>query len=110
MAFNPTPTNMTEVLLIALAVWAALVLWKQKLDSNLPMLFYTALFAFTNSTGRPVNTYMLCAGAGLALLLRFEFLNSGFSRLVLVLEVAALGLITWTCLGHIFWPGSPFYW
>lgn len=109
-AFDPTPTNMTEVLLIALAVWAALVLWKRKLDSNLPLLFYMLLLTFTNATERTINTYLLCTGLGLALMLRFEFLNSGFTKLVLMLEFVALGLIGWTCVGHILGPGSAFYW
>jgi hypothetical protein len=110
MIFDPTPTNMAEVLLLALAAWAGLVLWKRRLDSNLPLIFYLFLLAFRNATERTINIYLLCAGLGLVLLLRFEFLNSGFTKIVLMLEFLALGLITWTCVGHILGPGSALYW
>ena len=110
MEFEATPLNMTELLLLALEVWVAVVLWKRKLDSNLPLIFYLALLTFTNAEDRPVNTYLLCGGLAFALLLRFEFLNNFFAKTVLLFEFLALGLIAWTCLGHIFGPGSVFYW
>ena len=35
--------------------------------------------------------WLICAGFGLALVLRFEFMNTGFTRVVKFLELGALG-------------------
>ena len=110
MQFDATPLNMTEVLMLALGVWVMMVLWKRKVNSNLPMIFYLFLISFTSSTDRSVNTYLLVAGIAFALLLRFEFMNGFFTKAAVFMELISLVLIMWTCLGHIFGPNSPFYW
>jgi hypothetical protein len=90
MNFRATPLNVSTLLLVAFALYVLHFLSKQKLDSNLPLLFYIGLVIFTNSTGRQVNPYLLTSGLALALLLRFEFLNGGFTRIVLWLEMLAV--------------------
>ena len=60
--------------------------------SNLPIIFYVVFFSFTESIdGGVVPFWLMVAGFGMALVLRFEFMNTGFTRVVKFLELGALG-------------------
>jgi hypothetical protein len=101
MEFNPTSLNVTEVLVISLAVAAALVLMRKRYDSNLPLLFYFVLVMFNNMSDRGVNPYLLYTGLILALLLRFEFMGGSFAKLVAFLTTASLGCIIWLMMAEV---------
>src|SRR5258708_35158699 len=75
MVFDATPTNMTEILVVALAVVALIMLMRKRYDSNLPLLFYFFAVLFTNAFDRPVNPFVMYGSLAFALLLRFEFMN-----------------------------------
>ena len=85
------------------------ILMRKKYDSNLPLLFYFVALIFTNMTDRAVNPYLMMAGLGLALLLRFEFMNPSFTKLIAGLTTAALGVIVYVFLVEVFGTGqAPF--
>ena len=98
MYFDPTPLNMTTLLVVALAVWAMSSLYRGRYTSNLPLLFYAVAVTFSTSTDHSLNAYVLYAGLGLTLTLRFEFMNKGFTKFFAFLAgfaiaVAAVGLL-----------------
>ena len=90
MSFQATPLNVITVLLIAFALYVLYFLSQQKLDSNLPVVFYIAVAAFAHFSELQVNTYLVAGGLILALLLRFEFMNSGFTKALLLMEMLAI--------------------
>jgi predicted membrane protein len=102
MDFDATPLNVTTMLLVAFAIYVLRFLAKKQLDSNLPLLFYIALLIFINFSGRSLNPYLFAAGLSLALLLRFEFLNSALTKFVLWLEMLAIVGIAVKFAGDIF--------
>lgn len=102
MSFQPTPLNVTSLLVVAVGVLALLVLSRKQFDSNLPLLFYLLVLAFGSWTDRTVNEMLYGAGLVLSLLLRFEFMNPSMTKLVLVLEVGALAGINVSYLSQIF--------
>jgi hypothetical protein len=84
-------------------------LMRKKYDSNLPLLFYFVAVIFTNMSDRSVNPYLMVVGLGLALLLRFEFMNPGFTKLIAGLATASMGVIVYVFLVEIFGNGqAPF--
>lgn len=101
MEFNATSLNVTEVLVICLAVAAASFVIRKRYDSNLPLLFYFVLVLFNNMSDRGVNPYMLYTGLILALLLRFEFMGGGVAKLVAFLTTASLGVIIWLMMEQV---------
>ena len=101
MEFNPTSLNVTEVLVISLALAAAVLLMRKRYDSNLPLLFYFVLVMFNNMSDRGVNPYLLYTGLIFALLLRFEFMGGGFAKLVAFLTTASLGAIIWLMMAEV---------
>ncbi len=109
MDFQGTPLNMTELLVAVLAAVAIIMLMRKKYDSNLPLLFYFVAVLFTNLSDREVNPYLLYGGLAFALLLRFEFMNQGFAKVVAFFATCTMGLTIWVMLHEIFGDGSaPF--
>ncbi len=109
MDFQGTPLNMTTILIVAVASAAILMLLRKRYDSNLPLFFYFVALVFTNMTDRTVNPVLMYIGLIFALLLRFEFLSPGFSKLIAILTTTSLGVIVWVFLAEVFGDGSaPF--
>src|SRR5580704_14369353 len=100
MEFNPTSLNVTEVLVIALAVAAAVFVMRKRYDSNLPLLFYFVLVMFNNMSERGVNPYLLYTGLIMALLLRFEFMGGIIAKAVAFLAAASLCVIIWLMMAE----------
>ena len=74
----------------------------QKTDHNLPLTFYFITLAFNRSFERGLNVDLLLIGAGVAALLRFEFLSKTFVKWFTYLEQVILVLIIWNFLQVIF--------
>ena len=109
MDFDASSLNITELLVASLAIVAMVLLMKKKYDSNLPLLFYFFAVLFTNMSDRSVNPYLMVVGLALALLLRFEFMNPAFTKLVAGLTTAAMGVIVYVFLVEVFGSGqAPF--
>jgi hypothetical protein len=107
MDFDGSPLNMTTLLVVALAVVSLLMIFRKRYESNLPLLFYFVAVLFSNITDREVNPYLLYTGLIFALLLRFEFMNPGFAKLIAFLATGSMGLIIWCFLAEVFGDGSP---
>ena len=95
MSFDATPTNMTAILVVCLALSGIIMLLRKRYDSNLPLLFYFAAMVFTHMFERPVNPYIMYGGLAFALLLRFEFMGGVVMRVVSLFAVD--GLLTVVC-------------
>jgi hypothetical protein len=84
-------SSVTAVLIIAFGLFVMYTQWKNWFHSNLAIIFYVIFFSFTKSIDGVVPSWLIFAGFGLALILRFEFMNNGFTRVVKYLELGALG-------------------
>jgi hypothetical protein len=91
--FTATSTNITELLVVTLAVVSVVMLMRKRYDSNVPLLFYIVVIAFGSFTDRSLNPYLLYTGLITALLLRFEFMGGGFAKTVAFLTTASLCVI-----------------
>ena len=109
MDFDANSLNITTLLVASLAIVAMVLLMKKKYDSNLPLLFYFVALIFTNMSDRSVNPYLMVAGLAFALLLRFEFLNPGFTKVMAGLTTISMGVIVYVFLVEVFGTGqAPF--
>jgi hypothetical protein len=106
---DSTPLNMTTLLVVALAVLSIVFVLKKRYDSNLPLLFYFIAVMFTNMTDRGINPFLLYTGLAFALLLRFEFMNPGFAKIISFFATSSLCVIVYVFLVEVFGDGSaPF--
>jgi len=109
MDFQGTPLNMTTLLVVALAVVAIVFLLRKRYDSNLPLIFYFVALVFTNLSDRGLNPLLLYGGMAFALLLRFEFMNQGFAKVIAFFATSTMGLIVYVFLAQVFGDGqAPF--
>jgi hypothetical protein len=84
-------SSVTAILLIGFGLFIMYTQWKNWFDSNLTIIFYVLFFGFMQSVDGTVPFWLMCTGFGLAMILRFEFMNSGFTRVIKFLELGALG-------------------
>jgi hypothetical protein len=95
MYFRATSTNVTALLVIALAVFAVSMLMRKRYDSNLPLLFYFVALVFGNFVDRPINPNLMYGGLATVLILRFEFLGPGVTKFVAFCANFAIVLMIW---------------
>ena len=97
MHFRATPFSITTALLILFACLVIYIRLNGWLDSNIPILFYLAMIVYTNAMQGQMPPWVYL-GFGFALLLRFEFMSSGFSTALKTCELAILGFLMYDCL------------
>src|SRR5947209_170489 len=108
MYFDPTPLNVTTMLVVVLAIIALSFLMKGRLDSNIPLLFYASVLLLTNMTDREVNPLLLYIGLVLTLFLRFEFMGRGFTKFIVFMTSTAIVLIILNFLDDMLGNGTAF--
>jgi hypothetical protein len=101
MNFNATPTNMTAILVVCLAVVAIFMLLRSRYDTNLPLIFYFAAMLFTHLFDRPVSPYIMYGGLAFALLLRFEFMGGMVMKIVNFFAMAGLFVMVWAMMADV---------
>lgn len=101
MGFKSDALTVTTALIIAFALFVIFTRFKNWLDSNVPIFFYVILIAFMKSVDGDVPLWLMLTSFALALVLRFEFMNVTFARIVKVLELCALGGIIYLCVRMI---------
>jgi hypothetical protein len=101
MGFKSDALTVTTALIIAFALFVIYTRFKNWLDSNVPIFFYVILIAFMKSVDGDVPLWLMLTSFALALVLRFEFMNVTFARIVKVLELCALAGIIYLCIRMI---------
>jgi hypothetical protein len=101
MYFNASPTNITELLVVSLAVVSIIMLLKKRYDSNVPLLFYSLAVMFTNGVDRQVHPAILYGGLLFCLLLRFEFMGKKTATTVAFLANTGLVLMIWSMVSAV---------
>jgi hypothetical protein len=81
----------TAVLIIGFGVFVMYTQWKNWFDNNLAIIFYVIFFSFMKTVDGVVPSWLVFTGFGLALILRFEFMNTGFTKFIKYLELGTLG-------------------
>jgi len=90
------PTNaftVTTGLLVAFALFVMFTLFKNWLDSNVPIIFYIVLAVYSRSLGADdskVPLWLILTGCAAALTLRFEFMNAFFTKIVKFIQLCVL--------------------
>ena len=87
--------------MVCLAVVSLIMLMRKRYDSNLPLLFYALAVMFTNAVDRQVNPAVLYGGLAFCLILRFEFMGSGISKLVAFLANAGLVMMIYLMMSDV---------
>jgi len=88
------PTGASQITLGLLILFGLFIVYtrlKNWFDSNLPIIFYVVLIGYMQSVEGSVPFWLILTGLALSLVLRFEFMNNGFTRVIKFLELGALG-------------------
>jgi len=101
MGFKSDALTVTTALIIAFALFVIYTRFNNWHDSNVPIFFYVSLIAFMKSVDGNVPLWLMLTAFALALVLRFEFMNVTFARIIKGFELCALGGIIYLCVRMI---------
>jgi hypothetical protein len=101
MPFSANSYAVTTGLVTAFALFVVYMRLRNWLDSNIPIIFYVIMIGYMRSVDGAVPFWLICTGFSLCLLLRFEFMNTAFTRVVKFLELGALAGMIFLSLGMI---------
>ena len=93
--------SVTTALMAAFALFVIYTRLKNWLESNVPLLYYLALIIYMNAVDGNVPMWLSLAGLFCALILRFEFMNEVFIRIVKLVEMVVLVVICYLCVTMI---------
>jgi hypothetical protein len=95
MHFSSNAYSVTTALIVAFALFVVYIRIKNWIHSSVPIFFYIILITYMRSIDGSVPFWLMVIGFGLGLMLRFEFMNEPFTRLVKFLELGVLGVIVY---------------
>jgi hypothetical protein len=99
---NGNAFSVTTALMVAFALFVAYIRSRNWLDSNVPIFFYVLMLAYARFFGdNKVPLWLILAGFGLTLMIRFEFMNPVFIKIVKILEYAVLAVIIYLAIASI---------
>jgi hypothetical protein len=102
MGFTADVFSVTTLLLIVFALFVIYIRIKNWLDSNIPLIYYVAMVVYVRSIDNPgLPLWIVLVGFALGGLLRFEFMNPTFTKVIKTLEIATLGVIIYLSLSMI---------
>jgi hypothetical protein len=94
--------NVTTALLVVGALFVIYLRLRNWFDTNVPLLYYGIMILYSNALDGLLQPWVVYFGVGLALLLRFEFMNMRFTQAVKSVEMLVLAAIVWDCTAMIF--------
>ena len=101
MSFKDTPGGVTTLLFVAFALFVMYTRMRNWLDSNVPVIFYVVMIVYANTLSERLPPWVVYAGFCLGMILRFEFMNPGFTKFIKTVEICLLGAIVYLCLGEV---------
>ncbi|HEY6390168.1 MAG TPA: hypothetical protein VIX89_02750 [Bryobacteraceae bacterium] len=105
MGFTADVFSVTTLLLVAFALFVIYIRTKNWLDSNVPIIYYVAMITYVKSIDNPrLPLWIVLVGFALGGLLRFEFMNTVFTRIIKALEMVTLAVIIYLSLAMILQP------
>ena len=105
MSFTADVFSVTTLLLVAFALFVIYIRTKNWLDSNVPIIYYVAMIIYVKSIDNPrLPLWVVLVGFALGGLLRFEFMNTVFTRIIKALEMLTLAVIIYLSLAMILQP------
>ena len=93
MHLRLTDFGILTITVIILTFWFAWIRSNLSNESNWPVFYWVGMVAYAQYSGDVMNPYLICGGAFLALMIRFEFLTQSIVRFFYVLEWIFFGYI-----------------
>ncbi len=105
MGFTADVFSVTTLLLVVFALFVVYIRVKNWLDSNVPIIYYVVMIIYVKSIDNPqLPLWVILVGFALGGLLRFEFMNPTFTKIIKTLEVMTLAGIIYLSLKMILLP------
>jgi hypothetical protein len=102
MHFRFGDSEVLALVACTITVWLFAVRGKLPIESNWPLIYYLGMVLYQKTGGKFLDPRFIYVGVVCAMLIRFEFLATGFIKFFRVLESITLIYLTWKCLDFVF--------
>lgn len=99
---QPTAFNVTTLLMAAITIWILNVRWRGRSDTNWPLFYYLALFAYLRKFEDVLEPGYVYVAVVAGLLVRFEYLSGRLLKAIQIIESACLAYVILRCLQVVF--------
>ncbi|HLK21514.1 MAG TPA: hypothetical protein VKT81_21345 [Bryobacteraceae bacterium] len=93
--------SVTTILMAMMGLYVIFTRVKNWLESNVPLYFYIFLIIYMRAIDGDVPLWLSLAGLGCALILRFEFMNEIFIKIVKFAEFGVIIAISYLCVNMV---------
>lgn len=83
-------------------MWLFLTRGRLAPESNWPLVFYLATVFYQKTGGSFLDPTFLYGGVVCAMMIRFEFMSTGFAKIFRFIEAICLLYIAWRCVDFVF--------
>ena len=100
MRIRTTDLGVLAVVVFILTLWLLVGRRNLRPESNVPLFYYLAMVAYVRSVGNFIAPSAVYAAVIFALLIRFEFMSTGFFKFFRFIETLCLGYFLWACFSY----------
>ncbi|MBM3787221.1 MAG: hypothetical protein FJW30_22925 [Acidobacteria bacterium] len=86
----------------AISTWLFSIRGKLPSESNWPLFYYLGMVFYQKTGGRFIEANFIYAGVVCAMMIRFEFLSTGFIKVFRFIEAICLVYVVWRCMDYVF--------
>lgn len=102
MSLRFTDLELLASIVCGITVWLFAIRGRIEQESNWPLVYYLGLIFYQKSAGRFLEANFVYAGVISAMMIRFEFMSSSFSKIFRFIEAVCFVYVIWRCLDYIF--------
>lgn len=100
MRLRTTDLGVLSIIVFLVTLWFLIARPSLRPENNWPLIYYLGLVAYVRSLGTFVDPYVVAIAALFAMLIRFEFLSTGFVKFFRFVESVCLLYVLWRCFQY----------
>jgi hypothetical protein len=97
MRLRTTDLGVLSIIVFLITLWLLFARPGMRSESNWPLFYYLGLVAYVRTVGSFIEPYVVYASVITAMLIRFEFLSTGFVKFLRFIESVCLLYVLWQC-------------
>ncbi len=97
MRLRTTDLGVLSIIVFLVTLWMLIARPGLRPENNWPLIYYLGLVAYVRTVGTFIEPYAVYTAVVFAMLIRFEFLSTGFARFLRLVESVCLLYVLWRC-------------
>ncbi len=100
MRLRTTDLGVLSIIVFIVTLWLLIARPSLRHENNWPLIYYLGLVAYVRTFGSFIEPYVVYTAVVFAMLIRFEFLSTGFVKFFRLIESLCLLYVLWRCFQY----------